>query len=41
MPILEKKVNFKIYDITTWLTNNYNTHIVQYLHKVKKTKQLN
>ena len=28
------KVNFKIYDITTWLTNSYNTHIVQY-HKKK------
>ena len=25
------KVNFKIYDITTWLTNNYNTHIAQCL----------
>ena len=24
-------VNFKIYDVTTWLTNNYNTHIAQYL----------
>ena len=24
-------VNFKIYDITDWTTNNYNTHIVQYL----------
>ena len=27
------KVNFKIYDATTCLTNNYNTHIVQYLKK--------
>ena len=25
------KVNFKIYDVTAWLTNNYNTHIAQYL----------
>ena len=25
------KVNFKIYDVTTWLINNYNTHIAQYL----------
>ena len=24
-------VNFKIYDVTSWLTNNYNTHIAQYL----------
>ena len=28
-----KKVNSKIYDIATWLTNNYSTHIVQYLMK--------
>ena len=27
------KINFKIYDITDWTTNNYNTHIVQYLKK--------
>ena len=26
-------VNFKIYDITEWTTNNYNTHIVHYLKK--------
>ena len=24
------KVNFKFYDVTTWLTNNYNTYIAQY-----------
>ena len=26
---LDKKdqVNFKFYDVTAWLTNNYNTHI--------------
>ena len=28
---LDDKSNFKIYDVTTWETNNYNTHIVQYL----------
>ena len=30
---LDKKsmVNFKIYDVTDWTTNNYNTHIAQYL----------
>ena len=30
---LDKKatVNFKIYDITDWETNNKNTYIVQYL----------
>ena len=27
------KVNFKIYDLTTWLTNNYNTYIAKYLTK--------
>ena len=25
------KVNFKIYDVTAWLTNNCNTHTGQYL----------
>ena len=29
---LEKdKTDFKIYDVTAWLTNSYNTHIAQYL----------
>ena len=27
------KVIFKIYDVTAWLTNNYNPHIAQYLTK--------
>ena len=27
------KVNFKTYDVTIWITNNYNTHIAQYLTK--------
>ena len=32
---LDKKdiINFKFYDITAWLTNNCNTHIVQYFEK--------
>ena len=30
------KVNFKIYDVTAWLTNNYNTHIAQYLTKERQ-----
>ena len=30
---LESKVNCKIYDVTNLLTNNYNTHITQYLTK--------
>ena len=34
---LDKKaeVNFEIYDVTTWGTSNYNTHIAQYLKKQK------
>ena len=27
------KVNFKIYDVANWTTNNYNTYIVGYLKK--------
>ena len=27
------KVNFKLYDVTTWLTNSYNARIPQYLTK--------
>ena len=27
------KVNLKIYDVTDWTTNNYNTHVAQYLKK--------
>ena len=30
---LKDKVAFIAYDVTTWLTNNYNTHIVKYLTK--------
>ena len=29
------KVNFKIYDVTAWLTNSCNTHIAQYVEKQK------
>ena len=32
-PGKKSMVNFKIYDITEWTTNNYNTHIVHYLKK--------
>ena len=28
-----KKINFKFYDVTAMLTNNFNTHIAQYLQK--------
>ena len=27
------KINFKFYDVTTWLTNNRDTHITQYFEK--------
>ena len=27
------KVNFKICDVTDWITNNYNTHTARYLSK--------
>ena len=30
---LKDKINFKIYDVSTWLANSYNTHIAQYLMK--------
>ena len=32
---LDKKamVNFKVYDVTDWTTNDHNTHIAQYLKK--------
>ena len=29
-------VNFKIYDVTDWTTNNYNTHIIQYRKNEKQ-----
>ena len=31
--IKKPKINFKIYYLTHWETNNCNTHIVQYLKK--------
>ena len=36
MAWLKEKVNFKIYDVTTWLTNNYNTYIAQYLKNYRQ-----
>ena len=32
---LRDKVNFKMYDITIWETNNYNAHVAQYLKKLR------
>ena len=31
------EVNFKIYGVTDWQTNNYTTHLAQYLKKERKT----
>ena len=30
---LKSKVNFKFYDVTAWLTNNYYAHIAQHFEK--------
>ena len=30
---MKTKVNFKIYDVTDGTTNNYNTHIAEYLKR--------
>ena len=30
-------VNLKVYDVTDWTTNSYNTHIPQYLKKESKS----
>ena len=40
-PRLNKKakVNFKIYDITNWITNNYNKQVARYL--IKKMELVN
>ena len=35
-PDWKDKVNFKIYDVSTWLTNNCNTHSAQYLGKSRE-----
>ena len=34
---MKAKLNFKIYDVTDWTTNNYNTHIAQYLQRKKQS----
>ena len=30
-------VNFKIYDVTDWTASNHNTHIAQYLTKLRES----
>ena len=37
---LERQVNFDIYDVTAWLTKNYNTHYL-ISHELKATRQWN
>ena len=29
--LIRKLINFKVYYVTDWTINNYNTHIVQYI----------
>ena len=31
------KTNFKIYDVTNWITKNFNKHIVKYLKKLRQS----
>ena len=31
--VKKANVNFKIYEVLNWETNNYNAHIAQYLKK--------
>ena len=40
---LDRKVavNFKIYDVIDWATNNYNTHITHYLRGSKAIRRIN
>ena len=33
----KRKVNFKIYDVKTWETNNCHAHIAQYLKKLRQS----
>ena len=39
---LDKKDNikFRIYDVTTWLTNNYNTHIANVFSHVQDNQTI-
>ena len=33
----EVKINFKIFDVTNWETNHYNTHNTQYQKKKRQS----
>ena len=37
-PDKKDKINFKFYDVTVWLTNNWNTHIAQYLEELRQSE---
>ena len=38
---LDKKaiVNFKMYDVTNWITSDYNTHVARYLRSHQTMRQ--
>ena len=36
LTLVKDKVNFKVYDVTSWSTNSYNTDIAQYLMKLEQ-----
>ena len=36
----ERGLNFKIHDVTTWLANNCNTNIAQFLRKATRQENL-
>ena len=38
--LIRNKVNFKIYDVTTWLTNNYNIQILPNISRSKEKKTM-
>ena len=40
-PDKKAKVNFKIFDVRDWTTNNYNTNIAQISQEIKTTRQWN
>ena len=33
LKLIKAMFNFKVYDVTGWTRNNYNTHIAQYIVK--------
>ena len=39
--LIKDKINFKIYDVTNCLINNYNTHYRPISHEIKTSRQWN